>query len=64
MEEEIEKTRRQVKILVDLIFARGLSRGLKVAARLEDPFVLSELYKTLTGEAYDSLIKRKKLKKT
>ncbi len=63
MEDEVIKAQKQVKILADLIFARGFSHSLKVAMRLEDPFVWSELYKTLTGEAYSELIKRKKLKK-
>ncbi|PIQ92034.1 MAG: hypothetical protein COV69_03955 [Parcubacteria group bacterium CG11_big_fil_rev_8_21_14_0_20_39_14] len=62
LEEKDEKTQRQIKILIDLIFAKGLSHTLKVAEHLDNPFILGEFYRNLTGDIYNELVKRKKLK--
>lgn len=63
IEEEKEKSKRQLKILIDLIFAKGLTHGLKVAMRLGDPFTLSEFFQSLTHDTFDELVRRKKIEK-
>ncbi len=63
MVEEKEKAKSQAKILIDLVFAKGLSHALKVASRLGDPFALSEFYQSLTQDIFEELVKRKKIEK-
>ncbi len=57
-----EKKERQIKLLTDLAFEKGVIHATEVAEKLDDPYILDEFHDTLVDELYDYLVKQKKLK--
>ncbi len=53
---------RQVQLLTDLAFEKGVIHATGVAKGLDDPYILDEFHDTLVDELYDYLIKQGKLK--
>lgn len=53
---------RQVRILTTLAFEKGILYSIKVARKLNDPYLLDELHDKLVGELHDELVKKGKLK--
>jgi len=58
-----EPKERQIKLLIDLVFEKGISRAVEVAKRLESPYLLDEFHDTLVDELYNKLIEEDKLDK-
>jgi len=58
-----EPKERQIKLLTDLVFEKGISRAIEVAKRLENPYLLDEFHDTLVDELYNKLIEEDKLDK-
>lgn len=53
---------RQVKLLTDLAFEKGISHAVEVAKRLESPYLLDEFHDALVDELYNKLVQEGKLK--
>jgi len=58
-----EKKEKQIKLLTDLAFERGIIHATKVANKLDDPYILDEFHDTLVDELYKHLVEQGKLKK-
>lgn len=59
---KIEPKERQIQLLTDLAFEKGIPHAVEVAKRLENPFLLDEFHKALVDELYNKLIEEGKLK--
>ena len=59
---KIQPKERQVQLLVNLAFDKGLSHAIEVAKRLENPYLLDEFHDTLVDELYNKLVQEGKLK--
>jgi len=59
---EIEPKERQIQLLTDLAFEKGIPHAVEVAKRLENPFLLDEFHDALVDELYNKLIEEGKLK--
>ncbi len=57
-----EPKERQIQLLTDLAFEKGIPHAVEVAKRLENPFLLDEFHKALVDELYNKLIEEGKLK--
>ena len=57
-----EKKERQIELLTDLAFDKGVIHATEVAKKLDDPYILDEFHDTLVDELYNHLIEQKKLK--
>lgn len=53
---------RQVQLLTDLAFEKGISHAIEVAKRLENPYLLDEFHDALVDELYNKLVQEGKLK--
>lgn len=53
---------KQVQVLSDLAFTKGLSYAVSVARGLNNAYVLDKLHDTLVDQLYEELVKRGKLK--
>jgi len=58
-----EKKEKQIKLLTDLAFERGIIHATEVANKLDDPYILDEFHDTLVDELYKHLVEQGKLKK-
>lgn len=58
-----EPKERQIKLLIDLTFEKGLPHAVEVARRLENPYLLDEFHDAITDELYNKLVEEGKLKK-
>jgi len=56
-----EKREKQVKLLVDLAFEKGVVHATEVAKKLNDPYLLDEFHDALVDEFYDYLVEQDKL---
>lgn len=56
-----EKREKQVKLLIDLAFERGVVHATEVAKKLNDPYLLDEFHDALVDEFYDYLVEQDKL---
>lgn len=57
-----EPKERQIQLLTDLAFEKGIPHAIEVAKRLESPFLLDEFHDALIDELYNKLIEEGKLK--
>jgi len=57
-----EAKERQVKLLTDLAFDKGIIHATEVAKKLDDPYILDEFHDTLVDELYNYLVEQGKLK--
>jgi hypothetical protein len=57
-----ESKERQIQLLTDLAFEKGIPHAIEVAKRLENPFLLDEFHDALVDELYNKLIEEGKLK--
>lgn len=57
-----EKKERQIQLLTDLAFEKGVVHATEVAKKLEDPYILDEFHDTLVDELYNYLVEQGKLK--
>lgn len=57
-----EKKERQIQLLTDLAFEKGVIHATEVAKKLDDPFILDEFHDTLVDELYKYLVEQGKLK--
>ena len=57
-----EKKERQIQLLTDLAFEKGVSHATEVAKKLDDPFILDEFHDTLVDELHSYLVEQGKLK--
>jgi hypothetical protein len=57
-----EKKERQIQLLTDLAFEKGVIHATEVAKKLEDPYILDEFHDTLVDELYNYLVEQGKLK--
>lgn len=57
-----EKKERQVQLLTDLAFQKGVIHATEVARNLDDPYILDEFHDTLVDELYQYLVQQGKLK--
>lgn len=57
-----ESKERQIQLLTDLAFEKGIPHAIEVAKRLENPFLLDEFHDALVDELYNKLIEGGKLK--
>ena len=53
---------RQIELLTDLTFEKGIIHAIEVAKKLDDPYILDEFHDTLVDKLYNYLIEQKKLK--
>ena len=53
---------RQIQLLTDLVFEKGISHAVEVARRLENPYLLDEFHDALVNELYGKLVEAGKLK--
>jgi len=66
IKEEIKKIKaldekRQVKVLCDLAFQKGLDQAIKTARSLDNAYVLDEFHDTLIDELREQLVKKGRL---
>lgn len=59
---KVEPKERQIKLLTDLAFEKGVIHATEVARGLDDAYILDEFHDTLVDELYDYLVKQGKLK--
>ncbi len=57
-----EEKERQIKLLTDLAFEKGVIHATEVASKLDDPYILDEFHDTLVDELYKYLVEQDKLK--
>lgn len=57
-----EKKERQIQLLTDLAFEKGVIHAAEVAQKLDDPYILDEFHDTLVDELYNYLVEQGKLK--
>ncbi len=57
-----EPKERQVQLLTDLAFEKGVIHATQVARGLDDPYILDEFHDTLVDKLYDYLVKEGRLK--
>lgn len=60
---EEEPKERQIQLLVDLAFEKGISHAIDVARSLNSPYLLDEFHDTLVDELYNKLVEQGKLEK-
>lgn len=60
---EEEPRERQIQLLVDLAFEKGVSHAIDVARSLNSPYLLDEFHDTLVDELYNKLVEQGKLEK-
>lgn len=53
---------RQIQLLTELAFEKGISHAIEVAKRLDSPYLLDEFHDFLVDELYNKLIETGKLK--
>lgn len=56
-----EKREKQIKLLVDLAFEKGIVHATEVAKKLNDPYLLDEFHDALVDEFYSYLVEQGKL---
>lgn len=54
---------RQVQLLINLVFEKGIDEAVDVAKHLDSPYLIDELHDTLVDELYNKLVEQGKLKK-
>jgi len=57
-----EEKERQVQLLTDLAFEKGVIHATEVAKKLDDPYILDEFHDSLVDELYNYLVEQGKLK--
>lgn len=57
-----EEKERQIQLLTDLAFEKGVVHATEVAKKLDDPYILDEFHDTLVDELYNYLVEQGKLK--
>lgn len=57
-----EPKERQIKLLTDLAFEKGVIHATEIAKQLDSPFILDEFHDTLVDELYNYLVEKGKLK--
>ena len=60
---EKESKERQIQLLVDLAFEKGISHAIDVARSLNSPYLLDEFHDILVDELYNKLVEQGKLEK-
>ena len=58
-----EPKERQIKLLTELAFEKGIPHSVEVAKRLDSPYILDEFHDALVDELYNKLIGEGKLKR-
>ncbi len=59
----LESKERQIQLLIELVFQKGVDHAIEVARRLDNPYLLDELHDSLVDELYNKLVEEGKLKK-
>ena len=59
---ESEPKERQIQLLVNLAFEKGIVQAVEVAKGLNNPYLLDELHDVLVDEYYNKLVEQGKLK--
>lgn len=59
---QAEPREKQIKLLTDLAFEKGVVHAIEVAKRLDNPYLLDEFHDALVDELYNKLIETGKLK--
>lgn len=57
-----EKREKQIKLLTDLAFEKGVIHATDVARKLDDPYILDEFHDALVDELYNYLVEQGKIK--
>ncbi len=57
-----QQKERQIKLLADLAFDKGVIHATEVAKKIDDPYILDEFHDTLVDELYNYLVEQGKLK--
>lgn len=57
-----EPKERQIQLLTDLAFEKGVIHATEVARGLDNPYILDEFHDTLVDELYNYLVEQGKLK--
>lgn len=57
-----EPKERQIQLLVNLAFEKGIVQAVEVAKGLNNPYLLDELHDVLVDEYYNKLVEQGKLK--
>lgn len=57
-----EKKERQIELLTNLAFEKGVIHASEVAQKLDDPYILDEFHDALVDEFYNYLVEQGKLK--
>lgn len=58
-----EPKERQIQLLVNLAFEKGIFQAVEVVKQLDSPYLLDEFHDTLVDELYNKLVEQRKLKK-
>lgn len=56
-----EPKERQIELLTNLAFEKGIVEAVKVAQKLDNPYLLDEFHDTLVDKLYNKLVAEKKL---
>ena len=59
---KVEPKEKQIKLLTDLAFDKGIAHAVEVAKRLDNPYLVDEFHDTLVDEFYNKLIESGNLK--
>jgi len=59
---KIQPKERQIKLLTDLAFEKGIDRAIDVVKRMENPYLLDEFHDAMVDELYTKLVETGKLK--
>ena len=57
-----EPKERQIELLVQMVFDKGIVEAIEVAKNLDSPYLLDEFHDTLIDHLYDKLVIEGKLK--
>lgn len=57
-----EQKERQIQLLTELAFEKGVVHATEVAKKLDSPYILDEFHDTLVDELYNYLVEKGKLK--
>ncbi len=58
-----EPKERQIQLLVNMAFEKGVVEAIEVAKSLDSPYLIDELHDILVDELYNKLVTEKKIEK-
>ena len=57
-----EPKERQIELLIQMTFDKGIIEAIEIAKNLDNPYLLDEFHDALIDHLYDKLVKEGKLK--